>query len=328
MPHARFRPAHRALCAVTAAAVLAGCAQGGLTTQAQRIGADDGTDSCRRELVALDSTGDFFAEDIIKGAAIGALGGALIGGLAGGGRGALIGAASGLAAGAAGGYLTALQQQAHDQAGMYSRARNDMTAESLQLDKTQLAFNQLVNCRFYQAQTIRVAYRQGQIPRAVADQQMAVVRQRAERDLALAQMINGKIQERGAEFDLAADKLSPGTAAYIQQVERPRTRTVVARSAVPIQVSPTAGAPQLAQAKPREKVTVQSTQGGYALVETSSGLRGYAPVSSLNLPPAPPPPAQGDVRTLAGSNANRRDAFAQSVAVAKQAQASAFEVAS
>ena len=115
------RSLHRGICVVATVGLLSGCAPGGFSTQAQRIGSDDGSDSCRRELVALDSTGDFFAEDIIKGAALGALGGALIGGLAGGGRGALIGAAAGGVAGAAGGYFSALQSQAQNQAQLVGR---------------------------------------------------------------------------------------------------------------------------------------------------------------------------------------------------------------
>ncbi|MCO6419005.1 hypothetical protein JYK14_23010, partial [Siccirubricoccus sp. KC 17139] len=84
--------ARRLVALVTSTALLAGC----VTTREGRIGADDGTDSCRPQVVALDSTGNFFAEDILRGAAIGAVGGAALGAIAGGDwRSALIGAAAG-----------------------------------------------------------------------------------------------------------------------------------------------------------------------------------------------------------------------------------------
>ena len=67
----------RPIAAVTAAAMLAGC----VSTQASRIGTDDGRDACRTYVVQLDSTGDFYGEDILRGAAIGAGTGALAGGL-------------------------------------------------------------------------------------------------------------------------------------------------------------------------------------------------------------------------------------------------------
>ena len=320
------RSVQRGVCVLATVGLLGGCAPGSMSTQAQRIGVDDGTDPCRREVVALDSTGNFFAEDIIKGAAIGALGGALLGGLTGGGRGALIGAAAGGVAGAAGGYFSALQNQARDQATLVARMQSDMQAEGVQIDRTQAAFNQLAACRFYQAQSIRNAYATHQIPREYAVQQMAVVRERAQRDLALARLVSDKIIARGQEFEMAADQVSPGTKAYIAST-KPPPRQVVTRGAVPIKVVPTANAPTIAQTTPREQVTVQSTQGDYALVETPSGTRGYAPLASLNIPPSPSTGAGDEVRSLAGSNANRRDSFAQSVSVVQSAQAGAFEIA-
>lgn len=86
----------RMIAGLLATLTLAGC----VTTQAGRIGADDGRDACRPQLVALDSTGDFYGEQILQGAAIGAAAGALVGGLASGRwQGALIGAAVGGAGG-------------------------------------------------------------------------------------------------------------------------------------------------------------------------------------------------------------------------------------
>ncbi|WP_376092393.1 hypothetical protein ACE7GA_23565 [Roseomonas sp. CCTCC AB2023176] len=70
--------AHRLVAFATAGALLAGCA--GVN---DRIGADDG-DACRQYLVQLDSTGNYFAGDILRGAAVGAVTGGVVGGLASG----------------------------------------------------------------------------------------------------------------------------------------------------------------------------------------------------------------------------------------------------
>ena len=59
-----------ASCIVVVSIIPSGCATP--FTQSSRIGLDDGNDSCRSYVVALDSTGNFFAEDMIKGAIIGA----------------------------------------------------------------------------------------------------------------------------------------------------------------------------------------------------------------------------------------------------------------
>lgn len=183
------------------------------TTQTDRIGADDGTDVCRRERVTLDSTGDFFAEDIIKGAAIGAVGGGLIGGLAGGDlKGALIGAAAGGALGAAGGYFKARMQQSTDQASLYRTVSSDIQRDNDNIDKTQIAFNQLVDCRKRSADRIRADLRAGRITRADAQGQMADVKRRAAEDLQIARKISARIQDRGTDFEFANNQVNPSAA--------------------------------------------------------------------------------------------------------------------
>ena len=78
-----------------------------------------------------------------------------------------------------------------------------------------------------------------------------------------------------------------------------------------------------------------SSRNGYALVQTASGQQGYVSASDLQgtggrrslSVSATPTAASTDVRTLAGSNAARRDDFAASVAVTEKAQATGFELA-
>ncbi|MDE2198910.1 MAG: SH3 domain-containing protein [Rhodospirillales bacterium] len=318
------------------AGLLSGCAQGQFSTRESRIGPDDGTDSCRPQLVALDSTGNFFGAQILTGAAIGAVTGGALGALIGRDwKGALIGAAAGGALGAAGGYWSALQQQHRDQAGMMNQVQGDLSRENEQIDRTQLAFNQLTDCRFRQGEVVRADYRAGRIDRTTAVARMGTIKQRAERDLALARQINQQIQGRGQQFTIAADKIAPGSSAAIASASPPPRRTTVRRP-VKLKLHPDPNAPEIGQLQARQPVTVTPSAGGYALVQTDTGTRGYAPTTDLLGPtrsasPGPAsasgPASSGEVRTLAGSNAARRDSFAQSVAVSEQATSTGFELA-
>ncbi len=334
----------RGVSVVAVAGLLCGCAPGAFTTREQRIGPDDGTDSCRPQLVALDSTGNFFGAEILQGAAVGAgvgaLAGGLIGGLATGNwRGAAIGAlAGGVTGGVIGGsnaYWNALQQQKMDQAALYSRVSLDLERENEQIDKTQIAFDQLEDCRFRQAQAINADYASHRIDRATAEAAMALVRQHAAKDIALAKLINQQIQDRGQQFGVATSNVDPSAAAATSAARQTQTEQVVVRSAAPVKLLPDPGAPEIAQLQPREQVTVSPGRNGYALVQTASGQQGYVSASalqgaggrrSIGVPTTAPAAASGDLRTLAGSNAARRDDFAESVAVTEKAQASGFEL--
>jgi hypothetical protein len=317
-----------------------------MTTQSQRIGPDDGTDSCRVQLVALDSTGNFFGADILQGAAVGAGAGALAGGLIGGlatgnwrgaAIGALAGGVTGGVIGASNAYWNALQKQQMDQAALYSRVSLDLQNENTQIDKTQLAFDALVDCRYRQAQAINTDYRLHRIDRASAEAAMALVRQRAAKDLALARMINQQIQDRGQQFGVAAANIDPSAQAAFAAAPAMPSQPAVVRTAAPIKLRPDPGAPDVAQLKPNEHVTVSSGRNGYALVQTASGQQGYVSASDLqgsggrrgiSVPTSAPIATSSDMRTLAGSNAARRDDFSQSVSVTEKQEASGFELSS
>jgi outer membrane lipoprotein SlyB len=332
--------ARRVVAIATSAALLAGC----VTTREGRIGGDDGSDPCRAQVVALDSTGNFFGEDIMRGAVIGAAGGALIGGLlaaATGGRGgrvatgAAIGALAGGATGAATGYYQARQQQATDQASLNASIAGDLAKENAELDRTQLAFNQLMDCRVVAANAVRADLRAGRVQRPAAEQRMANLRALAQRDMQLAQSINQRITQRGAEFDTAIENVAPGTKNAMAGASVGRSVPVQARSTVALKLRPDPAAPDIAQVSARERVTLQPAIGGFALVETPSGLRGYAPASafpearSLGTRPAFATGADGDVRSLAASNIARRDNFTESVGNAERlVQGQGFELAS
>ncbi len=320
------RPSLAAVLLLTAA-TLAGCTpatQQYFSTQESRIGPDDGTDSCRPRVVGLDNTGQFFGRDILKGAAIGSVAGGVLGYVLGGHdwQGALIGAGAGAAAGGLSAYAVDMHQH--------------LLAENQHIADTQQAFNALMDCRFEQARAIRADYRTHVIDRQTALARMAKVKAWAQRDLALAREIDTNIRDRGARFDLAADKVAPGTSTAAAQAPAPRQVTV--RRTADLKLNPQAGAPDIGQVPAGQPVSATPAGGDYALVETGSGQRGYVETAALKGSVGPPPsglatPAAAAggadtpaaVRSLAGSNAARRDAFEQSVAVAEAAASSGFE---
>lgn len=329
----RARGLRRGVSAVAIVALLGGC----VTTQEQRIGAADPADQCRPFVVALDSTGNFFAEDIIKGAVIGAAGGAILGGILGGNvRGAAIGAATGAIAGAAAGYWYALNQQSRDQAVLATRVQNDLSRENAEIDRSQQAFDALIDCRFAQAKQLRLDVAEKRLTLEQGRARMAQIRAWTERDIALARQINARIETRGAEFEAAAENLQPGTKSQIaaQKAAAPAARQAVTTRATPVRLRPDPAAPEIAQLAPRETVTVTGGRDGFALVETPSGMRGYAPADTLRIGTAsvvtPRSVVSGgtDVQTLAATNVAKRDNFSQSVQVAERAAASGFELTS
>jgi hypothetical protein len=327
--------------------ILTGCAPStgvGAFTQEGRIGPNDGSDSCYAQAQALDNTGNFFGQDILTGAAAGAVGGGIIGAIAGGNlKSALIGAAAGAAVGGAAGYWEALQQQGANNAQIEATVDSNLTTENQQIDATQAAFNNDMDCRFQQAETIRQQYAAGQLTQDQAQTQMAQVKTWAQRDLALAQEINGNIQSRGAQFDTAVSNLDNGQPAPGSAAPTALNENAVISAPTPLYLRPDDSAPVVAQASRQEPVTVTDTSSGdYALVQTSDGTRGFAPIDDVAKPgthhhikPTPTTTATtasnsssgGSVQQLDGSNAASRDAFAQSVSVSQSAVSNGFQLA-
>lgn len=199
-----------------AAMALTGC----VTTQQDRIGANDGSDACYQYRVALDSTGNYYAEDMLKGAAIGAGAGALTGALAGGNvKSALIGAAAGAALGTLGGYWNSKMQQGRDQAIL--GVMSDLDTENQNLNRTQVALDQLVNCRRAEIARVKADYKAKRIGKPEAEQRLAAIRAQLDKDYAIASGINQNIVKRRDEYLVAADSIQPGSA------EKIRTKTAV-----------------------------------------------------------------------------------------------------
>ena len=236
--------------------------------------------------------GDFFGEDILRGAAIGAgdrapspaacwpratgrrgsdiLAGAAIGALAGG------------VIGGVGGYIGAAAAPGADQAGLIMAVGGDLQAENAQLDRTQLAFNQLVDCRVFEAQRIRNDVRAGPPvaqcgPRAdglpaatdAARRRPGARHQRKDR--------HPRRRVRHRDRDHRAGHQAGRGCARVAAPGRPPAR---------VRPHPHPAGAQRARDRPdhpKEQVTVRPAQGNFALVETASGVRGYVPASSVGV---------------------------------------------
>lgn len=199
---------------------LSGC----VTTRQERIGANDGTDACYQHRVALDSTGDFYAEDMLAGAMAGAVAGAATGLLVRGNpQAALIGAVSGAAIGAAGGYWYSKMQQGREQAIL--SVMSDAQKESASLGKTQAALDQLVNCRRAEIARVKGDYKAKRITKEVAEQRLAVIREQLDKDHEIASSISANVVKRRDSFLEAAENITPGARTQIQNAKAQQAST-------------------------------------------------------------------------------------------------------
>jgi len=216
---------------------------------------------------------------------------------------------------------------------------SNLTTENAQINQTQVAFNNDMDCRFQQGQSIRQQYAAGQITQDQATTQMAQVKAWAQRDLALAQTIDGQIQSRGAQFDTAVTNLSSSAPAPASPPETVASQDGAMRQATPLYLRPDPTAPVVGQTTRREAVTVTGSSDGYALVQTADGTRGFAPLDTvgrpgsqhrLYVPSSSTAQSSGgsQIQQLDGSNAASRDAFAQNVSVSQSAVANGFQLSS
>lgn len=206
--------------------------------------------------------------------------------------------------------------------------------ENSDLDALQIAFDALLYCRWIEARTIRAELAAGRASRAAAEQRMAALRARLQSDLARAQEVLDSLQRRAAAREAELEAAVPGIRAAERRArtESGATRRVVAAATVPLRLRPEAGAPEIGRVAAGTAVQVRPAQSGFALVEGSGGLRGYAPTGAFQAagyaPRAVATAGQGSrVRTLAASNIARRDNFAESLGLAREAAVSGFELA-
>lgn len=198
--------------------------------------------------------------------------------------------------------------------------------ENADLDALQIAFDALLYCRWIEARTIRAEYAANRTPRAAADTRMAALRARLQRDLARAQAVLDAMESRARQRAPAVEAAAPGLAASRARTGTGTTRRVTAAATVTLRLRPESGAPEIGRVAAGQSVQVRPAQSGFALVE-GQGLRGYAPAGAFQIAePASPAATGGPVRQLAATNIARRDNFAESLALARDAAVSGFEL--
>lgn len=210
-------------------------------------------------------------------------------------------------------------------AGLLSTLRQ----ENADLDALQIAFDALLYCRWIEARTIRAEYAANRVPRATAESRMAALRARLARDLARAQDVLDAMEAQARQREPALEAAAPGTAVAARRAraQTGTTRRVVAAATVPLRLRPEAGAPEIGRVAAGQAVQVRPAQSGFALVE-GQGLRGYAPTGAFQIAePAAVAATGSPVRQLAATNIARRDNFAESLALARDAAVSGFELA-
>lgn len=204
--------------------------------------------------------------------------------------------------------------------------------ENADIDAVQIAFDALLYCRWIEARTIRAELAANRVPRRAAETRMAALRARLQRDLARAQAVLDALESRTAQRDAVVEAAAPGSrdAARRARAESGATRSVVAAATVPLRLRPEAGAPEIGRVAAGQAVTVRPAQSGFALVEGQGGLRGYAPTGAFQIaeraPAAAVPGRGGEVRQLVATNIARRDNFAESLSLAREAAVSGFEL--
>ncbi|CAH0213813.1 hypothetical protein ROS9278_02232 [Roseomonas sp. CECT 9278] len=98
---------------------------------------------------------------------------------------------------------------------------------------------------------------------------------------------------------------------------------------MPLRLRPESGAPEIGRVAAGQPVTVRPAQSGFALVEGQGGLRGYAPSGAFQVAERAAPAAAGaggPLRVLAATNLAKRDNFAESLGLAREAAVSGFEL--
>ncbi len=180
--------------------LIAGCASLGGTYP------EDKGDICAEQRGNLRRTEDYFVkqgvENVLGGAAIGAVSGAIISAISGGniGKDAAIGAIAG------GG------------AGLIKTLYESMNSENQQIDLATNAFNNLNQCRLNAANRVRSDFSSKRITKQVALNKMTDLKMRFNEDVMIAKRIGAKISERSIQFQNELVKEDPSVAPYLADV--------------------------------------------------------------------------------------------------------------
>lgn len=180
----------------------------------------------------------------------------------------------------------------------------ELQSEANALERVQIAFGSLLQCRWAEAKTS---------PGATV---------RLQGDAAQAAMIRDLAEARGRRLDAAVERASPGArSAIAAALATPTTPMAVTGTTVELRLRPDAGSALIARLPPGTRARIQPGPGELVLADAGRDARGYAPAAAFIL--VPEVQIAGGFPTsrllsLAATGAARRAAFAQAVAMAGQ----------
>jgi hypothetical protein len=187
---------------------------------------EDAGDVCAAQRAELRGGENYFAQDMIKGFVAGAAaaaGTSFLGGLISGKKpdtkDTVKMAAIGGVAGAIGGYFLAKQKVTTEANALADSIAQDIEKENGEIEKADIAFVKLRQCRFATAAQVKADYKAGRISRSEAESRLNNIRQRFEEDIRIAESINVKATDRAKEFQFASDQLLQKDPIAKQEVE-------------------------------------------------------------------------------------------------------------
>jgi hypothetical protein len=285
---------------------------------------DTGPDSCGDQRKALDSYGNYFARDMVAGAAAGALvagGTALI--LHRDFKTSVMIILTGLAIGAAGGYWKSVTDKETNMQARYRLVEKDVQAENTKVDGAHQAFNRLVDCRRRQAVQIRADVKAGRLSHDDGDKQIKEVRARYDDDIAIANGINKDMASHAANLEYANEQFKPQPYVTVHPAI--------------VYADKNTGSANLSSYKTGAVISGAAIEKNWIKVTLSGGRPGYVQASDVELQAArlakdkktrqaPPAAAKGDpVAEGVFTNLSKRADFDDSVQVAA-ANTSGFEL--
>jgi len=281
-------------------------------------------DSCHAQRQDLESYGNYFAQNMVVGAATGAAAATLIGVVTHQSVSTTVAMAVGAATiGAAAGYWESVSQKNTNMAARRQLVQTDVQAENQKVDGAQQAFNRLLDCRRKQAADLRADVSAGRVSHADGASQMDDIRKRYTDDVEIARHINANMADHAANLEYANEQLKP--------------QPYVTTHATVVYASQSNTAAQVLTLKAQAVVSGAAIDKNWVKVTLSGGRTGYIQTSDVELQAerlakdkktrqAPPASTKGDpVAEGVFTNLSKRQDFDDSVQVAS-ANSSGFEL--
>ncbi len=277
------------------------------------------------------------------GAAVGGLTGYLAGGDA---KSTLFGAGAGAVTGAVGAYFIAKQKAANgNPTALADSVYDDLNNENSEIDGVTGTFEKLRDCRLDAARSVKDDLAAHRISRDDAQAKLKKIHDWLIEDIDFADALGAKMNERGAAYADASDKLSesePSAKRTLHTRQRTAGRSgsagageLVASAAARVREGPSTSSRQIASLAPGGAVATLGggdTPEGWTHVRLGDGRSGYIASRLLHEAGAgaagPPPPKDvAGVAQLTESNQLKRKALTEDVADAKSdANGSAFQL--